>query len=98
MPGGLERTIGRVLHAGVVTSTVCLGAGLALSWTGAGAVSLVLLHIGVVVLLMTPVARVVVSVVEYTQERDWTFVTLTSIVLVELLASVVAALLFNRKL
>ena len=94
----LERTIGFVLRAGVVSSSVCLGVGLATSWLGAGAPSLLLLQTGVVVLLMTPVARVLVSIVEYVQERDWTFVTLTGIVLLELLASVVAALLFNRKL
>ena len=29
----------------------------------------------------TPVARVVVSIVEYANERDWTFVTLTVVVL-----------------
>jgi uncharacterized membrane protein len=96
--GGLERTIGLVLRAGVVTSSVCLAVGLALSWLGLRAPSVVLLQLGVVVLLCTPVARVIVSIVEYAQERDWTFVTLTGIVLLELLASVVAALVFNRRL
>jgi len=94
----LERTIGFVLRAGVMASSLCLGAGLVLGWLGAGVVSLALLQTGVVVLLLTPVARVLVSIVEYAQERDWTFVALTGIVLLELAASVVAALVFNRRL
>ena len=93
----LERTIGIVLRAGVVTSSVLLGIGLALSWLGAGATSRTLLQAGVLVLLSTPVARVLVSTVEYIHERDWAFVTLTAIVLVELMASAVAALVFNRR-
>lgn len=94
----LERTIGLVLRVGVVASSVCLGAGLALAWLGVGAASGFLMEVGVVLLLSTPVARVVVSIVEYAQERDLVFVTLTGIVLLELMASVVAALLFNRRL
>ena len=95
----LERMIGRVLRAGVTTSSVCLASGLL--WTmaeGTSAPARLLLQTGIVVLLATPVARVVVSVAQYVSERDWTFTTLTAIVLVELLASVVAALLFHRKL
>jgi uncharacterized membrane protein len=98
MAGGIERTIGAVLRIGVVTSSVCLGVGLALSWLGAAALSRPLFQIGVLVLLATPVARVVVSMIEYIRERDWTFVMLTAIVLAELTASAVAALLFNRRL
>ena len=37
-------------------------------------------------------ARVVVSVVEYAQQRDWTFTVLTLIVFVELMAGVLVAL------
>ena len=42
--------------------------------------------------MATPVGRVAVSVGEYARQRDWLFVLLTSIVLIELLASVVAAM------
>jgi len=95
----LERMIGRVLRAGVTTSSVCLTVGLL--WTMIDAASPVpplLLQTGIVVLLATPVARVVVSVAEYVIERDWGFAALTAIVLLELLASAVAALVFNRRL
>ena len=92
----LERIIGLVLGTGVVTSTVCLGVGLGLSLLGASPLADLLLQIGVIVLLATPVARVAVSIIEYVAARDWAFAGLTTIVLVELIASAVAALVFHR--
>jgi uncharacterized membrane protein len=95
----LERVVGVVLRGGVVVSSICLTVGLLLSLaTGGGALAGFLLNAGIVVLLATPVARVIVSTVEYVVEKDWAFATLTSIVLLELIASAVAALVFNRKL
>jgi uncharacterized membrane protein len=95
----LERSIALVLRAGVVFSSVCLALGLVL-WLlqvlpGAAAV---LMQTGIIALLCTPVARVVISTVEYVVEREWRFAALTTIVLLELLASAVAALIFNRRL
>jgi uncharacterized membrane protein len=95
----LERAVGIVLRAGVTVSSACLAVGVVWSLvTGESGGARVLLQTGILVLLMTPVARVVVSVAQYVSERDWPFATLTAIVLVELLASAVAALIFNRKL
>lgn len=94
----LERIIGIVLRTGVAASSICLLVGLVLSFLGGWeATSGLLLHTGIIVLLATPVARVVVSIVQYVSERDWGFATLTAIVLVELMASVIAALMFNRR-
>ena len=93
----IEQTIGTVLRVGVLASSVALAAGLMLALIGAPGASL-LLNVGIVTLLVTPVARVLVSIVEYVAVRDWTFVALTAIVLVELLASAVAALVFNKRL
>lgn len=94
----LERVIGVVLRAGVTMSSACLAAGLLLSVVGGGrSAAGMLLNAGVIILLATPFARVVVSIAEYAAERDWAFVALTAIVLVELMASVVAALVFNRR-
>ena len=93
----LEETIGFVLRAGVIASSVALAAGLALQIVNAPGAQW-LLHAGILTLLATPVARVVVSTVGYVRERDWTFAALTAIVLVELLASAVAALAFNKRL
>jgi uncharacterized membrane protein len=94
----LERVIGIVLRAGVMISTVCLSVGLLLSLaTTGGAASGWLLNAGIIVLLATPVARVIVSTVQYVHDRDWVFATLTVIVLVELMASAVVALVFNHR-
>ena len=95
----LERIIGIVLRAGVMISTTCLAVGLLLSLaTGGHAIASVLLNVGIVVLLATPLARVIVSTVQYIGERDWLFATLTLVVLLELVASAVAALAFNQRI
>jgi uncharacterized membrane protein len=95
----LERSIGIVLRSGVVASSICLAVGLTLALiAGEGGLATLLLRTGIMVLLATPVARVVVSIVQYASARDWTFTLLTTIVLAELLASAAAALLFNRRL
>ncbi len=88
----MEAAIGRALRVGVTASSICLGLGLALSLLGiAAGPSHLLLTIGLVILMATPVGRVVISVVEYALERDWFFVAMTTIVLLELLGSVFAA-------
>lgn len=94
----LERLIGIVLRAGVVISSTCLAVGLLLYLANGGALAAFLLNAGIVVLLATPLARVVVSTVQYASQRDWPFAALTFIVLLELIASAVAALVFNRRI
>jgi uncharacterized membrane protein len=97
-PARLERIVGVVLRLGVTASSVCLALGLALSFVGGGAgVARALLHAGIIVLLATPVARVLVSMGEYALQRDWVFAGLTLMVLLELLGSAVAAT-YGRKL
>ncbi len=88
-----------VLRAGVLISSTCLAAGLLLTLAGVGGRSPdVLLTTGILVLICTPAARVLISTVQYVAQRDWQFATLTAIVLLELIASAVAALVFNRRL
>jgi uncharacterized membrane protein len=87
----LERAIGVVLRVGVASSSICLGAGLALTLTRAGALANLLIRVGIIVLLGTPVARVLVSVAEYALERDWIFTLLTLVVLIELIIGALAA-------
>ena len=92
MTGRLEKAVGRVLRVGVTASSVCLALGLGMSlFASVAAAGHALLHTGLIILMATPVCRVAVSVGEYAMQRDWMFVLLTSIVLIELLASVVAA-------
>jgi uncharacterized membrane protein len=88
----LEKMLGHVLRGGVVASTVALIAGLVFVAAGANVTGMRLLALGVVILIATPVARVVASTIAYAIRRDWTFTLLTAIVLGELVASIVAAL------
>lgn len=88
----IERALGRVLTIGTRVSTVMLGLGLVAAFLAPGhALTGGLLASGLLVLLLTPVARVVVSIVGYVRERDWWFVLYTGIVLVLLIVSFVAA-------
>ena len=88
----LEQILGRLLGVGVAASSVCLAAGLLMTFSGGyETAARALLSAGIVILLATPVARVAVSSVGYAQRRDWLFVTLTLVVLAELLATIVAA-------
>ncbi len=89
----LERWLGRILGVGAVTSTALLALGLLLQLSGGPArVADALTHLGLIILIATPVARVVASVVDFTIERDWAFATLTALVLVILLGSLLVAL------
>jgi uncharacterized membrane protein len=94
----LERSVGIVLRVGVTVSSGCLALGLALSLAGVSpTVAGALLQVGLVTLLCTPVARVIISTIEYVVSREWRFALLTLIVLFELMASAMAALIFNRR-
>ena len=89
-----EVTLGRVLTIGTRASTGCLAAGLMLTFFIPEArVTAVLLTAGIVVLMATPVTRVIVSVVEFARQRDWLFVLYTCIVLALLVGSLVVALI-----
>ena len=87
----METMLGRVLRTGVTASSIALVAGLILVASGASTSGMAVLAIGVLILIGTPFARVLVSSLAYAQRRDWTFVLLTLIVLGELVASIVAA-------
>src|SRR4029079_9109455 len=65
----LEQAIGAGLRAGVTASSVCLAVGVLWSLvTGESGVARILLQTGILVLLMTPVARVVVSIAQYVSD------------------------------
>jgi uncharacterized membrane protein len=89
----LENHLGRLLFVGVLTAASLLFLGLAL-WTidGNGTAATWLLNAGLVVLMATPILRVVVSIVEYARARDWFFVTTTLAVLTVLVVSIGLAL------
>lgn len=90
----LEAMIGEVLRFGTIASSTLFAVGLVMALAGyrvelAG----LLLNAALIILLATPAARVVVSVIEYIRERDWVFVVLTLVVLLALAGSVAAAYL-----
>jgi hypothetical protein len=88
-----EVILGYVLTAGTRASTASLAAGLLLTFALPGAwITAILLTIGILVLMATPLARVVVSIAAFARQRDWKFVLLASTVLALLLGSVGVAL------
>jgi uncharacterized membrane protein len=48
---------------------------------------LAILSLGLLVLLLTPVARVLVSILAFARERDWLYVAITAVVLLILVVS-----------
>jgi uncharacterized membrane protein len=87
----LERVLARILRGGMLLSSACLLAGVALSYAPIPpALGAALLRAGLVLLLATPITRVAASAINYLVSRDWLFVALTTVVLVELLAAVFA--------
>ncbi len=88
----LERLLGHVLRAGAVGSAVLLACGLVLALVHPSRAGTILMRAGLIVLLVTPMARVVVSVFEYAAARDWLFLGLTASVLVILIGGLLFAL------
>ncbi|MBI1875561.1 MAG: DUF1634 domain-containing protein [Acidobacteria bacterium] len=90
----LQRIVGRVLRAGAVLSTALMALGLVLTLMSLpSAWSDPPLELGLVILMATPVANVVVSGLEYLVERDWKFVLLTAVVLLILAGSLAVAIM-----
>jgi uncharacterized membrane protein len=88
----LERVVGRVLRIGSLTSASILAVGLLALVVPSFAPARTIIRVGLFVLLLTPVARVVASVVEYVRDRDWLFASLAFIVLVIVLASLLVGI------
>jgi uncharacterized membrane protein len=88
----LERHLGRLLLVGVICSATLLFVGLLISVTNLNPpIAGWILNAGLVVLMATPLLRVVVSVVEYARIKDWFFVLTTLMVLTVLCVSLVIA-------
>ena len=84
----LETTLGHLLRTGVMSAAACLAAGLIVSLVaGSTPLATTILKIGLIVLMMTPLMRVVVSLVAYARMRDWFFVSTTLIVFALLLTA-----------
>ena len=68
-----EMLLGRTLGIGVTIATALLAVGLGLALAAPGPAADLLLQIGLLVLMGTPMARVLLTCVEYVRERDWFF-------------------------
>jgi uncharacterized membrane protein len=92
---GFEAALGRLLRIGVIASSCCLAAGLVLALVsprhGLQGPQGELLTTGLLLLMATPAARVILSAFTYLRRRDWAFAILTLVVLLELVASVFVA-------
>jgi Protein of unknown function (DUF1634) len=87
--GRFETLLGRLLLAGVLSASACLAVGLLLSLIRVvPAIAGALLTLGLMLLMATPILRVVVSLVEYARMRDWFFVATTLIVLIVLFVTI----------
>ncbi len=90
----LEGVVGRVLRIGSIASASILAVGLLLTLAVPSfAVAQTITRVGLFVLLLTPVSRVVASVVEYSRDRDWLFTALTFIVLAIVVGSLLVGVL-----
>jgi uncharacterized membrane protein len=86
----LEHVVGVVLRIGALVSTAILALGLAVALARpSSAAGPAVIRAGLLVLLATPVARVIASVLDYARDRDWLFAALTFIVLVIVLGSLI---------
>lgn len=89
----LEGILGRLLYTGVAASATVLLFGLGIFlFAGGSQLSERILAAGLVLLMATPVLRVVVSLVEYIRMRDWLFVCTSLAVLGQLVVTLVYAL------
>lgn len=88
-PSHLNRVIEAVLTAGVLASGGLMLAGLVLERTP-------LLQWGIVVLMLTPVARVVVVTLGLALEREWTFALISLWILTVLASSMYVAAHIER--
>jgi uncharacterized membrane protein len=89
----LELRLRRVFIIGLAASASALVLGLVLYFIAPGArQGSWLLSAGLIVLMATPLLRVIVSIAEYLRARDWVFVGLTLAVLAELMVTMIYAL------
>ncbi len=68
-----EKALGRTLGIGVTVSTALLAVGLVLALAAPGRGAETFLQAGLIVLMATPMARVLLTCAEYIRERDWFF-------------------------
>jgi uncharacterized membrane protein len=90
---GLEHRVGRLLVVGVTLSAAVLAVGLTLFLISPDArLGTRVIDAGLIILMATPILRVMISVVEYVRMREWFFALITLAVLLVLSVTVFYAL------
>jgi uncharacterized membrane protein len=82
--------LGRLLAAGVTASAICFAVGLILTFisrTAESATARVILDAGLILLMLTPLVRVLVSLLEEIRDRNWFFAGITLTVVAILCAT-----------
>lgn len=93
-PADLDELLGRVLTIGSQLTMLLLAAGFTIAiWAPDSRLAALLIHLGLLALMVTPVARVATTVIAFGRARQWLLVTCTTLVLVLLLVSFLTAFL-----
>jgi uncharacterized membrane protein len=82
--------LGRLLAAGVTASAICFAAGLIVTLASQPAESALaqpILDAGLIILMLTPLVRVLVSLLEELRDRNWFFAAITLAVVAVLCAT-----------
>ncbi len=87
----MNRLIFYVLRGGVLVAAALIVAGLALAAVG-GALSDAALRLGILLLILTPVARVFLSIFYFAKEKDRAYVAITAAVFLILMVGVAIGL------
>lgn len=85
----VEVYLSHLLRLGSAAAAVLIGAGLLLLTLGSAGTGATLVTTGLIALVLTPVARVLVAMLVFLQERDYTFALICLIVLTAMALGVV---------
>ncbi|HXW08604.1 MAG TPA: DUF1634 domain-containing protein [Vicinamibacterales bacterium] len=93
----LQRRLGRLMLGAVQVSAVLLAGGLMMLLAGRTELaSDWLLRTGLLILMLTPVLRIIEAVLDSIRTRDWLFIATTAAVLLVLTATLLLALNMAR--
>lgn len=89
----IRRAVSWVLRVGVAASAALLLIGMALGYSGqagASAFGSLLIALGVFVLLVTPITRVLISVIAFSLERNRLYFAITLVVFMDIMFAIFA--------
>ena len=84
----IERILAKVLRLGSIAAGVMLAIGIGTMLATGSALAVHLITAGLIILLLTPVLRVLVAAVVFCRERDWLYALFCLGVLCSLVAGV----------